>query len=197
MDARAALGATGRPPRYLVERQNIVIEPLPERQAVYVLYQAVRNADVPIAEAARQLSKLLGSQKFERVVFDLRGNEGGNNNLNQPLLHALFRSIPFDEPGRIYVLTGPKTFSAALNFCSKLEGETQALFVGEPVVGFSSGRQPQVHSAGHRRRAHLCGLPRGTRSRPRGALAHRASGDERLLPPNARWERPSQTGADR
>ena len=82
------------------------------------------------AEAAAALR----ATKAERVVVDLRDNGGGDNLLAEPLRRTLVKSR-FNRPGGLYVLTSPATFSAAMNFATRLERETDALFVGEPTGG--------------------------------------------------------------
>ncbi len=72
----------------------------------------------------------LGSR---RLVLDLRGNAGGNNYLNQPLVHALIRRPELDRTGRLFVIVDRGTFSAAVSLAADLQRETHALFVGEPT----------------------------------------------------------------
>jgi hypothetical protein len=72
----------------------------------------------------------LGSR---RLVLDLRGNGGGNNYLNQPLVHALIRRPELDRTGRLFVIVDRGTFSAAVSLAADLQRETRALFVGEPT----------------------------------------------------------------
>jgi hypothetical protein len=72
----------------------------------------------------------LGSR---RLIVDLRGNGGGNNYLNQPLVHALIRRPELDHTGRLFVIVDRGTFSAAVSLAADLQRETHALFVGEPT----------------------------------------------------------------
>lgn len=82
----------------------------------------------------REASAALASTKAARVVIDLRENGGGNNMLAEPLRRTLVKSR-FNRAGGIYILTSPATFSAAQNFATRLERETDALFAGEPTGG--------------------------------------------------------------
>jgi hypothetical protein len=68
-----------------------------------------------------------------RLLLDLRGNGGGDNYLNQPLVHALIQRPALDRTGRLFVLIDRGTFSAAVSLVSDLQRETHALFVGEPT----------------------------------------------------------------
>jgi len=66
-----------------------------------------------------------------RFVLDLRHNGGGNGDLNRAIVRALVRSR-FDERGRLFVITGRRTFSAAQMLIGDLEKWTSPIFVGEP-----------------------------------------------------------------
>jgi hypothetical protein len=73
------------------------------------------------------------SLESRRLILDLRGNGGGNNYLNQPLVHALIRRPELDRTGRLFVIVDRGTFSAAVSLAADLQRETHALFVGEPT----------------------------------------------------------------
>ncbi len=66
-------------------------------------------------------------------MLDMRFNGGGNTGLVLPMVHALIRSEELRIPGRLFVITGRRTFSAAMNTTSLLEIHTPATFVGEPT----------------------------------------------------------------
>jgi hypothetical protein len=66
-----------------------------------------------------------------RFVLDLRHNGGGNGDLNRAIVRTLLRSR-FDERGRLFVITGRRTFSAAQMLIGDLEKWTSPIFVGEP-----------------------------------------------------------------
>jgi hypothetical protein len=97
--------------------QAIVDEPGQERFAAFVA----------------RLFAHVDSLGAHRLVLDLRGNGGGNNYLNQPLVHAILRRPALDRTGRLFAIVDRGTFSAAVSLASDLERETQALFVGEPT----------------------------------------------------------------
>jgi hypothetical protein len=102
--------------------------------ALYVRIDAIADDPAePFAAFVARLFAFVEENEIERLVLDLRGNDGGDNYLAQPLVHALLRCDRINRPGHLFVLTGPLTFSAAVNCVSDLERETQALFVGEPT----------------------------------------------------------------
>ncbi|MEM9529354.1 MAG: hypothetical protein AAGA23_00400, partial [Pseudomonadota bacterium] len=82
-----------------------------------------------------------------RLLLDLRDNHGGTSSFNPAIVNALGRS-EFNQWGRLYVLVGRETLSAASRLMSALEQYTAVIFVGEP-----SGAQPS--SFGDPRRIQL------------------------------------------
>ena len=72
--------------------------------------------------------------KVRRVVVDVRLNGGGDNTTYGPLT-SLFRSPAVNKRGRLYLLTGRATFSAAANFAAEIDRDTRAIIVGEPTGG--------------------------------------------------------------
>lgn len=108
---------------------------LQDRKAVYVSLDSMADTEMKsFADFTRETRSAMADSDVERVVLDLRRNGGGNNMLPEPLRRTLVKSR-FNKPGGIYVLIGPRTFSAAMNLATRLERETDALFVGEPTGG--------------------------------------------------------------
>jgi len=70
----------------------------------------------------------------ERVVVDIRHNLGGNGVLGLAVVRALLRSA-YDDPRRLYVVIGTRTFSAASQLATLIDTWTRATFVGEPTGG--------------------------------------------------------------
>ena len=82
----------------------------------------------------REVFALFQRADTRRLIVDLRRNGGGNNYLGEALRKGIGHAH-INRPGGLYVLIGPKTFSAAQNLASRLERETFATFVGEPTGG--------------------------------------------------------------
>ncbi len=68
-----------------------------------------------------------------KVAIDLRLNRGGNGTLIVPVIRALIQSTEIDQKGRLFVIIGQATFSAAQMFVDELEKYTNVTFVGEPT----------------------------------------------------------------
>ena len=73
------------------------------------------------------------SNDVDKLVIDLRWNGGGNNFLNRPLVHGLIRCDKVNQPGKLFVIVGRNTFSAAQCGATQIERYTDATFVGEPT----------------------------------------------------------------
>jgi hypothetical protein len=105
---------------------------LPERNTIYFQFNQVQNKDgETIRDFAGKLDAELESKKPRLLVVDVRHNNGGNSYLFPPLVNS-FKKFESLVKGRIVVLTGRNTFSAAQNFISTIDRETNAIFAGEP-----------------------------------------------------------------
>ena len=69
-----------------------------------------------------------------RVVLDLRHNYGGEVSEVDRMI-GLFDDSAVDRPDRLFVLTGRNTFSAASLLLARLDRDTGASIVGEPMGG--------------------------------------------------------------
>lgn len=111
------------------------VRPLPDRRVLYLSIDDMDDVEGKTFEAfTREAFEAMAAPGIERLVVDLRRNGGGNNYLAEALRKRIERSA-FNRPGGLYVLIGPRTFSAAQNCANRLERETFATFVGEPTGG--------------------------------------------------------------
>ena len=91
--------------------------------AIYVGYNVVSSTDGggrSIADLATSIQVAADARPALPVVVDLRNNGGGDNTTYRPLRTAL-ETLAHDRPGRIALLTGRSTFSAAGNFVTDLK----------------------------------------------------------------------------
>ncbi len=98
---------------------------------LYSQYNSVERGIDPIAAEILARAKEPG---IEQVVVDLRHNGGGDNTTYRRLL-AVLQDPAIDRPGRLTVLIGRLTFSAAANFATEVERTTHAQFAGEAMGG--------------------------------------------------------------
>ncbi len=108
---------------------------------LYLQFNAVLNAssDWTVSDLADSLRHLADTKPLEKVVVDLRTNNGGNAGLVEPLVEVLGSHPKIDQRGVLYTLISPITFSAAGIFAMELERRTKTIFAGEP-----SGFAPNI-----------------------------------------------------
>lgn len=100
-------------------------------KAVYVGFNSVR---VPDEKTLRKIQRLVRAPSVRRVIVDVRLNGGGDNTTYGPLT-SIFGSKDVNRRGRLYLLVGRATFSAAANFAAEIDRDTRAIVVGEPTGG--------------------------------------------------------------
>lgn len=106
--------------------------PAPEIDGLVLELRQNNNAeDVTIADALAQFDAAITQHSPRNIVLDMRMNSGGDLNTTRDFVQAL----PARVPGRIFVLTSPWTFSAAISTVGYLEqaAPAQVIIVGEPV----------------------------------------------------------------
>jgi hypothetical protein len=122
------------------EDENYWYTYLEDRKAIYFNYHHVRETPGRLLKGFADSLVLLSKRvPFDRLIIDLRENDGGNNFLNLYLLEKLCNDTTLNKRGKLFVLTGRKTFSAAICFASQLQMRSQAIFVGEPAGDAPSG----------------------------------------------------------
>jgi tetratricopeptide (TPR) repeat protein len=113
---------------------NFWFAPLPAERTIYAQINAIRDHPrQALPEFGEQVIDLAEEPGYDRLVIDLRWNGGGNTYLEMPLLHRIIGSKKLNVRGRLFVIIGRATFSAAQNFTTLLERHTNAIFVGEPT----------------------------------------------------------------
>ena len=91
---------------------------------------------------SRELFTYIDEHKARRLVIDLRDNGGGDfNKVRRLLIPGLRARATVSTPGRLYVLIGPATFSAAMTNAVDLRRDLHAILVGEPTGARPNGYQ--------------------------------------------------------
>lgn len=111
-------------------------ERLPEQSVLYVAYNSCVDAkEQPFAEFVESVFRIMDAESTERLVVDLRNNEGGNSEVINPLIREIRRRPHQNQRGRLFVLIGRLTYSSAMLNALDFRRETNALLVGEPTGG--------------------------------------------------------------
>jgi C-terminal processing protease CtpA/Prc len=98
------------------------------------LFVQYNRVDILDGSFLRELMDEAAKSDVERVVVDIRHNFGGEVQALSPMLTAI--ATPADaSPGRLFLITGRNTFSAASMFAGMLQARTDLTIVGEPMGG--------------------------------------------------------------
>jgi hypothetical protein len=107
--------------------------PLRRIRAIYFQWNRVREEPDHSWEAfLSEVFEAVESPEIDRLIIDIRWNNGGNTFLVPPLLERVVRS-EVNRKEQLFVVIGPRTFSAGQNAATLLERFTRAIFVGEPT----------------------------------------------------------------
>lgn len=105
---------------------------------LYFQYNScMEDTKQPSSAFFQQLDQLMAQDSVQRIVLDMRNNSGGYTSILSPWI-AEIQASRFNAPGRLYVIVGRATFSAAMEATNHLHDSTAAIFVGEPT-----GAKPQ------------------------------------------------------
>jgi len=128
-------GGAGELPLYLKNMGALYwFEYLPESRTVYFQYNRVLDdPKEPFDKFVARLFEFIDGHDVDKLVIDLRWNNGGNTYLVPPLIHAVVANRKIKREGGLFVIVGRRTFSAAGNAATFLQRETNAIFVGEPT----------------------------------------------------------------
>ena len=104
---------------------------LRDGETLYV--QDNRIDPVPAAQLD-QLTAALHEPGVARVVLDVRHNYGGELSALDPVVR-LFEDPAVAQPDRLFVITGRNTFSGGSLLVARLDHDTPAQIIGEPMGG--------------------------------------------------------------
>ncbi|MDX1941972.1 MAG: hypothetical protein SFU99_15525 [Saprospiraceae bacterium] len=134
--------ATNPLPLYLQHpEKNYWMHIMEEQQLLYFQFNQVVNqfnhAENKVGETieafSKRLEQTIADKPIEALVIDIRNNTGGNGFLALPIIKTIIKSDKINQRGKLFIITGRRTFSAAMEFACKLELWTNAMFIGEPT----------------------------------------------------------------
>lgn len=103
---------------------------LAERQTVYCAFHAYQDLKARAAE----MFTLIDQVHPAKLVIDMRDNGGGDNTQGYRwLILPLMQRADLNQKGRLYVLVGALTFSAAMNNAAQFQDLTKATLVGQRI----------------------------------------------------------------
>jgi tetratricopeptide (TPR) repeat protein len=112
-------------------------EHLVEEKTIYFQFNQVMNQpnhEESFAQFSARMWDYVDQNagNISKFIIDLRYNNGGNGLLILPFLNQIIKRDYINKEGRLYVISGKKTYSAASILMYELAVHTRALFVGEP-----------------------------------------------------------------
>ena len=103
-----------------------------ERTLYVQCNQFVNTPEQTLAAFAARLGEAIAEQDPDRLLIDVRHNNGGDASQLGPLVQEM-RKFEQGRQGReLVVLMGRNTFSAAQVFLAQVDRDTSAIFAGEP-----------------------------------------------------------------
>ena len=105
------------------------------------MYASFRRYD-DLGDNAQKLWENVDNNPVDRLVIDMRHNGGGNYiHGREYLVYEAQRRPSVNRTGRLFIVTGRATFSAAMTNATDFRRETEALLVGEPPGARPNGYQ--------------------------------------------------------
>jgi len=118
-------------PAFLTDALPLSARPMPGKDAYYIRCNYLSDTDFPIF--IHKVMLQVDSLKPRRLIVDLRFNFGGDGSKVRQVIQefvARASSPPWKE---LYMLTGRRTFSAAVMLVSAFLNDTEVSVVGEPA----------------------------------------------------------------
>lgn len=113
---------------------------LENSQTIYVSFRRYDS----LADHVRKLFQLVDTRSTRRLIIDMRQNAGGDyTKVRETLIPAIKRRSAINARGSLFVVTGRRTLSAAMNSAADLRRDTNAILVGEPP-----GERPNSYQEG-------------------------------------------------
>lgn len=115
-------------------------EYLPEYNLMYLQINSLNfpSNSTSSMESFNQLCsnffEALDRNTVEKLVIDIRANNGGNH-VESPLLKGIIARPYIDQKGKLFIITGRVTYSAAVHFTTVFKKFTNATIIGEPSSG--------------------------------------------------------------
>ena len=133
-------------PLYLSKMNDIFwYESILENRAIYIQFNSVQNKDdQSLNDFTLEIQNQVDRNKTQFLILDLRHNSGGNGAIRNHMLKLLVKFEANKPEGKIFVLMGRGTYSAAQNLLTEISTQTNAILVGEP----SSSKPTFVGEAG-------------------------------------------------
>jgi len=107
----------------------------PERKTMYFNFaHCIEDERQPFPEFNKELFSSIDSLHPDKIIVDLRFNDGGNSGVLTPFMDSIQQSY-LNKKRHLYVLIGKQTFSSALMNAVRFKRYTKATLVGQMTSG--------------------------------------------------------------
>jgi hypothetical protein len=124
-------------PLHLRGRRGYWFTYLEPQHAMYVQINAMATrsaiSNETFAEFVGKLFRAADAVRVDKFIVDVRYNSGGNGDLINTFVHEIIKRDSINQQGKLFTITGGKTFSAAAGLLISLLQHTQTTLVGEPA----------------------------------------------------------------
>jgi hypothetical protein len=122
--------AAQKPLRFEEPQSAFWCKVLPAARALYCGWRAYE--DLPAK--ARAMFATVDSARPAKLIIGMRDNGGGDNTVGYAaLIKPIEARADLNVRGRLYILVGPLTFSAAMNNAAQFQDETKAILAGQTI----------------------------------------------------------------
>lgn len=126
------------PPPYAQITKNYGFICLEDKKTIYIKYsRCSEDKGYSFQQFLSGVKEQCDIKKPEKMIVDLRTNGGGSTRIFMPLIEWLTTAKELNKSDKLFVITGRRTFSAAVQNAVQLYVMTNATFTGEP-----SGNKP-------------------------------------------------------
>jgi tetratricopeptide (TPR) repeat protein len=110
----------------------------PEDNSIYVQFNIVtQKRKQSLLDFNLEIRNQIAQNGIQNLILDLRHNHGGNGSILPPMLKTVINFEVTSPKGKLFVIIGRETFSAAQNLLTDITKYTNPIIVGEP-----SGSKP-------------------------------------------------------
>lgn len=116
-------------------KDNYWYQFLNDEKVLYFNYQSCsEEQNYSFKSFCDKLFNEIENKKPEKIIIDLRNNEGGNSGILDPFLEKL-KNNDLNKKGSLFVLIGKHTFSSALMNAVDLKRNYHSILIGESTSG--------------------------------------------------------------
>ena len=122
----------------------------------YLNYSDCReDPENPIPDFIGDVQDEIAGKSIEKLVIDLRMNQGGNFNLMHPYFMDLVQDSDINRQGKLFVIVGKKTYSSGFDHMEYFDTWSHAIIIGEspatkPYHGYGQTRDIALKNSGVR-----------------------------------------------